>query len=234
MLFSFSVLSSREEIRCGFSNRRDGSMHRHLEKENREIYFKKIGIDPNRVVTPDLVHKTKVVVVTSEEAGQIISDTDGLITEEKNLFLTATAADCFIIYFYDPVRRVVGIAHAGWRGIMADISREMISKMSERFEVNPGDLLVGISPGIQKCHFGISAMDKEKYSIYPRFIFERNGKVFVDLTAILKDQLQSLGVAESQIEDSGICTYCEERDYFSYRRDKPKEVQPMVGYIGLV
>ncbi len=209
-------------------------MHRHLEKENREIYFKKIGIDPNRVVTPDLVHKTKVVVVTSEEAGQIISDTDGLITEEKNLFLTATAADCFIIYFYDPVRRVVGIAHAGWRGIMADISREMISKMSERFEVNPGDLLVGISPGIQKCHFGISAMDKEKYSIYPRFIFERNGKVFVDLTAILKDQLQSLGVAESQIEDSGICTYCEERDYFSYRRDKPKEVQPMVGYIGLV
>ena len=106
--------------------------------------------------------------------------------------------------------------------------------MVTNFKTDTQDILVGIGPGIRKCHFEISPGDKIKYGAYPDFVLERDNKIFIDLAGIIKTQLQDNGILKEHIEDSGVCTYCEEKEYFSYRRDKPKEVQPMVGYIGLI
>lgn len=221
-------------VRYGFSERRDGSMHRYLEKENQEQYFQSIGIDPKRVVVADLIHGTNVFLASDESAGKLIPRTDALITKNIDLFLSVTGADCFPIYFYDPVRKVVGIAHAGWRGILGNIAKKTIEEMSEQFKTVPRNLLVGIGPGIRECHFEISLLDKEKYKEYPMYITERKGSVFIDLAGIICSQLRSVGVLGENTEDCGLCTYCKKESYFSYRRDKPLEIQPMVGYIGFL
>lgn len=208
-------------------------MHRHLEKTNREKYFRKVGIDPDRVVTADLAHGAKIVCVSNEAAGTTIVGADGLMTNTTNLFLSATAADCFLVYFYDPVARVVGIVHAGWRGLLAGVVRSMVQTMISNFRIDARNVLVGIGPGIRECHFEISPDDKIKYNAYSDFVLRRNDKIFVDLPGIIKTQLQEYMIPKEYIEDNGACTFCEEKEYFSYRRDKPKEVQPMVGYVGL-
>ncbi len=227
----FSQFSRYQNIKYGFSNRTDGSMHRRLEKENREEYFKSLGIDPSRVVTADLVHGAKAVKVSD---GTIVAKADGLVTDAKGLFLTATAADCFLLYFYDPLKNVIGIAHVGWRGLLAGIVDNTIDALVQNYNVNSHDLLVSVSPGIRECHFEISPTDKEKFRRHSKFILKRKGKVFVDLPGIIKVKLLDKGISPNNIEDSGICTHSNENEYFSYRRDKPRDVQVQIGYIGLV
>jgi len=209
-------------------------MSRRLEKGNRNSYFRKEAIDPQNVVTADLIHGGKIEKVTGIQAGTYISNSDGLTTDTKNLFLSATGADCSLLYFYDHENKAIGITHVGWRGLLAGVVVNTVKSFTENFASSPENLLVGISPGIRSCHFKISSSDTIKYKEYPDFIFERGDKTFIDLVGIIKSQLFRKGVSEKNIEDSGICTYCNEQDFFSYRRDKPKEVQPMVGYIGLV
>ncbi len=209
-------------------------MHRHLEKTNRERYFSDIGIRPEQVITADLVHGNHVTFVSGEDSGKMIAATDGLITNEKNLFLSITTADCYPVYFYDPVQKCIGIAHAGWRGTLGNIIQETVEALIGNFKTKPSDLRVGIGPAIRKCHFEISRGDKGKYENYPECISEKQGKVFVDLAGIIKFQLLRDGVIEEHIEDCGLCTYCETGNCFSYRRDQPKEIQPMIGYIGLM
>lgn len=229
----FPHLHRYKNLRYGFSTREDGSMHRHLEKENRERYWRMIGIDPRWVVTADLNHGIGAVKVGEKEGGAMIPETDALVTKEKNVFLSATAADCALLYLYDPKKEIVGIAHAGWRGILKEMPKVIIRKMKDEFGSNLEDIYVGISPAIQKCHFKISPEDAELFKEYPRQILEEDG-VFVDLPGIIKTQLLAVGIQRKNIEDKGICTACEKNTYFSYRRDKPKDVQPMLGYIGMV
>lgn len=230
----FSQFTQHPNLKYGFSNRADGSMNRRLEKSNREEYFKSVGVGPGRVVTADLIHGANAVKVSDKEAGVMIAKTDGLVTESKNLFLSATAADCFLLYFYNSLKNVVGITHVGWRGLLACVVENTIDALIDNFGAVPQNLLTSISPGIRECHFEISPTDKEKFEEYSKFVLDRSGKVFVDLPGIIKVKLSDSGILVENIEDSGICTYCNEREYFSYRRDKPKDVQVQVGYIGLI
>ncbi|MEK7660003.1 MAG: peptidoglycan editing factor PgeF [Patescibacteria group bacterium] len=230
----FSQFTKYTNLKYGFSNRTDGSMHRHLEKENREVYFRKIGIDPYRVVTADLVHGTKVVRVSDEVAGMMISSTDALVTNIKNLFISVTGADCFPLYLYDPIHKAVGIAHVGWKGLVGGVVTNMVVEMAQAFGAVPHMLVVGISPGIRQCHFEVKPENAILYRNYPGSVSEREEKVFVDIPKIMKAQLRESGVKEGNIQDSECCTYCKEVEYFSFRRDKPKELQVMVGYIGLI
>ena len=231
---TFSPFTKFSNLKYGFSNRADGSMNRHLGKENRDKYFKYINVNPERVITADLIHGSHVAKVSDQDAGRMIAETDGLVTDLKNLLLSATAADCFLIYCYDPSKNAIGIAHAGWRGLLAGVIENTIDKLTQNFGVAPQSIFIGISPGIRECHFEISPKDREKFKEYPQFILEKSSRVFVGLPGSIQTKLQSKGILTENIEDCNVSTHCNEKEYFSYRRDKPKDVQVQVGYIGLI
>ena len=65
----------------------------------------------------------------------IIPDTDGTITNRKNVLLTTVHADCLAVFCYDPVKEAIGLCHAGWRGTCAGIAMEMVEKMEEEYEI---------------------------------------------------------------------------------------------------
>jgi hypothetical protein len=208
-------------------------MNRQTQIANRQEYFKKIGMPVDRVVTADLVHGAQVRLVKERDGGTMVADTDALLTNSRNLFLSATGADCFVVYLYDPIKTAIGLAHVGWRGLLAGVVKNTVTGLITDFGSSASDILVGIGPGIRVCHFVISPADRDHYSQYEQFITDQTGKVLVDLAGIIKFQLQEMGITSSNITDSEQCTYCAEAEYFSYRRDKPTEVQAMVAYLGL-
>ena len=231
VLWKFNTFSN---LKYGFSNKADGSMHRHLRKENRAKYFEKIGIDPQKVVTADLIRGAKVQRVDESLAGTIVSDTDGLVTDTKDLVLTVTGADCFPVYFYDPARLAIGLIHVGWRGLLKGIVQNTVKVMMDEFKTDPSELIVGIGPGIRDCHFEISPEDEHLYAEYPNFILKKEEGFFVDIPGIIKEQLNRCGLKAENIEDSDLCTFCDSAEYFSYRRDKPSEIEVMAAHIGLM
>ncbi len=234
MPLEFKNFKNYSELVYGFSERADGSMKWFADpdtyrpnEENRQRFFGKLGVSLNQIVTADLVHGTRVVLAGATEASTAIPQTDGLISREANVFLTITAADCFPLYFYNPSSGAIGLAHAGWRSIMSGMVGEMVRALG-------GDdhLFFGLGPGIRVCHFEISSEDSKKFSEYPEAIQEREGKTFVDLPLIIKQQLEVAGLQTEHIEDSNLCTHCLVDRYFSFRRDKPKQVEAMIAYIG--
>ncbi|MDD2785335.1 MAG: peptidoglycan editing factor PgeF [Patescibacteria group bacterium] len=223
----------------GITSKQDGQMKPYGDGRdevallNRKKYFEKVGLDIDKSVAVNLVHGIKVARVDQNYAGQIVQDADALITNVADLILTITVADCVPIIFFDQVNKAVGIAHAGWRGVVGNIVSNVVEAMQENFDTNQSDLTVNVGPHIQKCHFEIQNDVADKFSDYPKSIVKQDGKIFVDLQSAIKHQLTSIGVQPQNIEVSDECTYCLTGKYFSFRRDKPEILLAMMAYVGL-
>ncbi|MFA6161054.1 MAG: peptidoglycan editing factor PgeF [Patescibacteria group bacterium] len=200
---------------------------------NRKKFFEKIGLDAEKSIAANLVHGTNVVKVGLEDAGLLISDADALITNSPDVILTVTVADCVPIFFFDPINKAVGIAHAGWRGVVGNIATNVIKAMSENFGTKPVDLAVSVGPHIQKCHFEVQNDVASEFVQYPESVVKKDGKMFVGLQSAIKHQLTSIGVKSENVHESDDCTYCLPDKYFSYRRDKPELLLAMMAYIGI-
>lgn len=219
-------------MRLGISERVDGPMK--LLRDDihasaaREKYFEKQGVAIDRVVVPRLVHGDRVEVVDASAGGTFIADTDALVTSSPETILTVTVADCFPVYFFDPVKEVVGIAHAGWRGVVKEVAPKMIDVFVNRFGSKQADIEVKIGPGICEKHFEISENIRGGFD--QDVVVEREGKVFVDLARMIKKQLQAAGV--ERIDFVHECTYEHPDKYYSYRAEKLCDDERMVAWIG--
>ncbi len=224
-------------IQWGFSAKKDGNMAVAINgvlqedgRKNRERFFQKLGA--KHFVVCKLVHGKNVQRVTLANDQEIIKDCDGLTTDAPEFFLGITGADCFPLYFFNSDKTVVGLAHAGWRGILKGIVPAMVTHMMQEYQVSPSALHVIIGPGIRACHFEIQNDILPHFATYPDAILTKGSHTFIDLPSILHQQLKSQGVSFQHIEDTNACTYCDERKFFSYRRDGAP-LQVHLAYIGL-
>lgn len=234
----FKIFQNYPQFKYGMSEQADGSMRVNDEEsnenvialQNRQAFFVRKGI--NKIFFPKLTHGSNVVIVSESDIGRII-EADAAITNRKNIFLAVTVADCFPVFLFNPKNNVVGLVHAGWRGVVSNIIKNTIEIMIKRLNSDPGDILAAIGPGIQKCHFTKGEDKIDKFRGYDGFIEKRTDGVYaIDLEGIIKKQLQNCGVIN--IESSGLCTYELPEKYFSWRRDRPEILQTMVCYIGLI
>ena len=142
----FRIFKDCPNLILAFSEKSDGPMKGSLQ--NRERFFNKLGIDKNLIIRADLVHGNKVKLVSYKNAGKPIEKTDGLLTKDKNLFLTITTADCLPIFIYDPEKETIGLIHGGWKSLANNILAKAVKGLSS-------NTLVGIGPGISQCHFEV-------------------------------------------------------------------------------
>ena len=217
------------------SEREDGSMKLFadigLNLEKRKIFFEKIGISKNKIISAEIIHGTSVEIVDNKSP-KLILDADGLITKNKHVFLSATVADCIPVYFYEPKEKIVAVIHCGWRGIVGGIIKNATKKILA-LKGKTESLKVVLGPGINKCHFEIKEDVLDKFANHIEFIIKKDNKIFVDLKGIIKEQLIASGVDLKNIENNDECTM-EKDNYFSFRRDKPKLIEAMIAVIGLV
>lgn len=190
-----------------------------------------VGIDKESLVFSHQVHGTTIRRVTREDAGKgiwrvsDIRNTDGLITDEKEVTLTTFYADCVPLFFLDPVKRAIGLTHAGWKGTVAGIAAVTLTKMIEAFGSHPGDMLVGIGPSICRDCYEVDMPVIEKL----REGFESWREVTVplgkdryllDLQLTNSMILHKAGVKNDNITGSGLCTRCCKELFYSYRRER--------------
>lgn len=222
------------DIEAVLSEREDGSMKLLESGENdgnRERFFEKIGVNSRAVVSADLVNGNNVAIVGAKSS-RVVDDVDALVTADKSIFLSITVADCVPVFFYEPRKEILAISHCGWRGVVGNIIDKTIGKIEE-LGGDSGNLQVALGPGINVCHFEIKEDILGEFENYKEFITSRENKLFVDLKGIVKKQLISRGIEKENIENDSECTF-ESKKYFSYRRDKPKEVEAMMATIGKI
>ncbi len=216
------------------SEKQDGSMKlfkgSSVNLDNRDRFFKSVGIDSDQVMGAGMANGINVKIV-SASSPKIIYETDGLVMNNKNIFLSITIADCIPIYFYEPENRILGITHCGWRGIVDGITKNTLNKIFE-LGGKAENLAVAIGPGICKDHFEIKEDVLDKFGDYPEFIIRSDNKILVDLKGIIKKQLGDFQIKSEKIEDNPECTFEGDR-YFSFRRDKPEAIESMIAVIGI-
>ena len=168
-LLTFAAWEELPGIRHCFSTREGGVSEGWLSSLNlrRGLYdpdenvnenFRRIagffGVGPDRIVCAQQTHTSNVRIVTSADAGKGVTrerdytDIDGLITDIPGIVLYTSHADCVPIYFYDPVRRVIALAHSGWKGTAARIGEVTIRKMQEIYGCRPEDIYAAVGPSI--------------------------------------------------------------------------------------
>ena len=200
--------------------------------KNYMILADAIGISADQFVRTQQTHTSNIRIVTADDAGKGVTrdrdyrDIDGLVTAERGIAIVTTHADCNSVFFFDPVKQVIGLAHSGWRGTLKSISKEMINIMINEFGSAPGDILAGTGPALCKDCFEVDSDVAEAFLIADpdnvRFIEERSPKYHIDLKAIIRRDLMSCGLKGENIMDMGLCTKCHKDDFFSHRGHKGK------------
>jgi len=223
----FQYFKKYPDLLVSFSRSSDGSMKLTnnpdlVEKtsRNRNAYFLKNNINPEKVVSAGIVHGNKIAIAYKKDGRKIILGADGLLTQEKNLFLSITSADCLPIFLFDPEKEVIGIVHAGWRSLAENILFNAIEKI-KGLGGTPKNILAGIGPAICQKHYEVSQEVAEKFENFPEAIRRKNKKTYLDLKKIAKLQLLKLGIKMDNIEISPECTFKLKEKYFSARRDSP-------------
>ncbi len=200
--------------------------------ENRRILLHESGLSLEQMVCARQVHGDHVAPIGERDRGKgaadyesAIPDSDGLITREKNLVLTLFFADCVPILLFDPVKNVVGVVHAGWKGTVLQIVRRTVEKMVDLYGSRPEDVVAVIGPAIGGCCYQVSeevAHQLERTTSTPAGLQQRENQWYADLKAINGKQLEEAGLQPEKIEIMAYCTSCQNHLFFSHRKEKGK------------
>ena len=197
--------------------------------ENRRRFFTLLDIPESRVAGAFQVHGHQIEVTSSpgQKEGY-----DALITNEKDLYLTVTVADCVPVLLYDPVQEAIAAVHAGWRGTVAQIGPKALTALSENYGVDPANCHAYIGTCIGASAYEVDAEVADNFpGDYKRWDEEKE-KFYLDLKAANATQLKNAGIPEAQIEVSPYCTVRHNDHYFSHRKEKGKTGR-MLGVIGM-
>lgn len=187
--------------------------------ENRIRVSEKYDFSLKNLIFMNQVHGNKVIMIEHAMDNRIDA-CDALVTNERKIPLMVMVADCIPILFYDPVKKVIGVAHAGRNGTFLRIAQKTVLKMHEVYGCDTKDIMVGLGASIQSCCYevGKDLADICSKNFGEGFVMIKEEKYYLDLQALNRAQLLELGIKEENIEIASTCTACDE-NYFSYRRE---------------
>ena len=198
-------------------------------RENYNILFGALGLDPEKAVFSHQTHTNNVRVVKECDIGKGIvihrdyNNVDGLVTNLKGVTLVTQFADCVPLLFYDPVKEVIAASHAGWRGTVQEIGRKTVEVMKERFGCNPKDIKVAIGPSIGSCCYEVDDPVFLKFEaldyIPTKSIFTQTdlGRYMLDLWTANRLILEKAGIKRKNICVTDLCTCCNSNFFHSHR-----------------
>jgi len=196
---------------------------------NQQILCDQLGIERDKLIIPYQTHGVGIKEIdnsffqlTPEKKSNALHGIDALFTQIPNVCIGVTTADCVPLLFYDPVQKVIAVAHAGWRGTCAQISGKTIQTIIDKYNCNPVNIRVVIGPSISA---NVYEVGKEVVINFETAGFDiagivtiRNQSYYLDLWKANQQSLLKAGVLSQHIEIAGMCTYTEHERYFSARR----------------
>ncbi len=199
-------------------------------EENFNRFCDAIGVPTDTLVFSDQVHDAHVRVVFEEDKGKgfyrtsDIIGVDGLVTNQVGVTLTTFYADCVPLFFLDPIKKVIGLSHAGWRGTVKAIGPKTVELMKQTFGSNPEDIMVGIGPSIGACCYEVSTdVIKEfennlNHDIIVRIVSRINDEHYkLDLWEANRLLLLNAGIDHKNMVVTDLCTKCHNASFYSHR-----------------
>lgn len=240
-----SMLKDTGLVKHGFSTRRGGvskgcyssmNLRFHCDDseenilKNYSIIAKALGIDYKKLVLPKQMHEDNIYTVHKNDCGNGIvrpnafKSADGFVIPECGVPAAVSYADCVPVLFLDKRQRIAAAVHSGWRGTVKRIAQKAVIKMKNEFGSKAEDILVAIGPSIQECHFEVGDEVAEIFlGEFGNETAVRYGKNYhVNMQRAIVLQLTEEGIPSKNIDNCGICTYCNSDLLFSHRKTNGK------------
>jgi YfiH family protein len=188
--------------------------------ENRRRMAEQMGVVPENFISVHQVHSPDAVVATGPWPDDTRPRADAIVTRTEGIAIGVTAADCGPILFADAGARVIGAAHAGWKGALTGVVESTIDAM-EKLGADRSGIVAAIGPLIRQHSYEVGGefverfldADGENKSFFIPSV--RAGHAMFDLAGFIRMRLENAGVL--MIDDIGVDTYSDER-FYSYRR----------------
>ncbi|MCI8507447.1 MAG: peptidoglycan editing factor PgeF [Lachnospiraceae bacterium] len=244
------LLAHEKNLVHGFSTRIGGVSKEHLASmnlsftrgdnrenvlENHRRFAKALEYDETRLVFSDQVHLTRFHKVTKKDCGKgiiresDIKEIDGLVTNEPGIPIITFYADCVPLFFYDPVKKVIAMAHSGWRGTVGRIGAKMTAYMEEEYGSTARDILCAVGPSIcQKCYevseeVALQFLDVFGTAYGDELLYEKEGgKYQLNLHKACEITLLNAGIQREHVDVTDLCTCCNPDFFFSHRASHGK------------
>ena len=211
---------------------------------NRRRLAEAMGFAPEQFAFADQVHGRGVAVVRkASEAGSPLAQVDALVTDVPGVLLVLQFADCFPVYIVDPDKRVVALAHSGWRGTAENIVQAVTDVLKSEFNSDPSSSLVAIGPGISGGNYevgnDVAACFTTGYGSVKQPLIERregtDGKWSLHVQRAIYSQLITAGYLAEAICACAEDTFANRSDFFSHRRESLVGLRTgrMAGLLGL-
>jgi YfiH family protein len=207
---------------------------------NRSLLARAFGINQEALVTPRQVHGSDILVINepNEDYSHFLTvEGDAVITNQHNVMIGVCVADCVPILLLDPVKNVVAVVHAGWKGTAARLVSKTVDGMHTEFGTDPAMLHAAIGPCIQKCCYEVDEPVRKAFQLSgiawdSCAELKTPGKWHLDLSAANRELLLHAGLPADAVQISDQCVCCHSEQFFSYRRDKDESGRQM-GFIML-
>jgi YfiH family protein len=238
-MYQISELKKFPELVHAFSTKKEGNMSflwgpKNDVLKNREKFLSQLQIPLDAYIVLELQDKDLLLIAEEKfskkkmESHKNAVAADGLITKEKNLYLFLLTADCLPIIFFDSKKKVIGVAHAGWRSTEAKIAFKTVKKMQKEFGCRAADICVAIGPAIHKNSYIFkNPMQKKLGDLVGWKPFLKDlpgGRTTIDIVGYNKKQLEEAGIPSQNIFISPIDTARDSNFFSHYRASrKPSE-----------
>ena len=207
-------------------------------RENRKRVAGLFGKDAKQLTFAKQIHSANIAHVPQGYDGGAFDDVDALITDARQTPLVILTADCAAIFLYDPHHHAMGVVHAGWRGTVAGIAADTVRRMHDSFGTVPGDVVACIGPSIGPCCYEvgdevINAVSDALPDFTDEVLVEPDmasagsfrgsvnaGRKHFDLWRANEILLSQVGIPETNIEISRLCTACRTDLFYSHRAEK--------------
>jgi purine-nucleoside/S-methyl-5'-thioadenosine phosphorylase / adenosine deaminase len=174
------------------------------------------------------VHEDRILLIDEEHpkpSDNQLLQYDAIVTDRPGLAIGIKTADCVPILVVDPVRRVIGAIHAGWKGTSLGIAAKAVDALADRYLSKPSDLIVALGPAIGSCCYQVdeAVFESMKGQSGRDSLFRpcrEKGRWMFDLVLANRLQLEETGVLAGNIFTAGFCTACRGDFFFSHRREK--------------
>ena len=196
---------------------------------NRARLLQSLGEKHLPLIIPHQTHSNEVRIIDSSflemstaDQSTCLSGVDALVTALPNVCIAVTTADCVPIVFFDEQKKVIGVAHAGWRGTCGLIAKNTVETMMNHYGCASSDIKAYIGPSISPSVYEVGMEVIEEFERagfdIPTIATSHNDKYLLNLWEANIQVLEQCGIARTNIELSGQCTYTDHETYFSARR----------------
>ena len=191
---------------------------------NRALVSNLMGIKTSDLITLKQMHSSDVINITERiEPDEI--EGDSMVTSKEGICLGILTADCAPILFGDFEKKIIGAAHAGWKGLYGGIVENTLEKMMQ-LGAKMKNICVAIGPCIQKNNYEVGIEFYERFinkdRTYKKFFLKENNKILFDLPGSISFRLRLQGIRN--IQSLNKCTFSEKKNYFSFRRNQKNKL----------